>query len=226
MVSLMNYIWIIGKTVIIYFVIIFILRILGKREVGQLSIFDLVILLIIADIASIGIDNDEFFWASFCCLAVLAILQKLLSLILLHVAKLRKLFDGDPTIIVYNGVIKLKNMKKELYTMDDLVCQMRLENVMDISQIKLAILETNGTLSIIQKNESYNTILPIILSGELVMDNIKCLNYDINKIKKALSKHKLQLKKILYASIHHNTLTYYYHNKNKGEINAQSITLN
>jgi len=64
----MNFGWIFVKIIIIYFFLIILLRVLGKREVGQLSIFDLVVLLIIADIASLGIDNDEFFWVSLFCL--------------------------------------------------------------------------------------------------------------------------------------------------------------
>lgn len=211
----MNYYWIIAKIVIIYFILIAILRVLGKREVGQLSIFDLVILLIIADIASIGIDNDEFFWTSLLCLLVLAVLQKLLSLALLHFAKLRNVCDGNPTIIVYEGVLKVKNMKKELYTIDDLVCQMRLEHIMDISEIKMAILETNGTLSIFKNYPHHEVIMPVILSGEYIQDNLECINLEQEKIDRALIQANIEVKKIIYASYFEGFLTYYYKNSSK-----------
>ena len=111
-----NYLFLILKICVIYLSVIIILRILGKREVGELSIFDLVILLIIADIASIGIDNTEFFIPGLVCLVTLAVLQKIFSYILLKFARLRGVCDGNPTIIIYNGIINIKNMSKELYT--------------------------------------------------------------------------------------------------------------
>lgn len=222
----MNYLWIIGKIIIIYFILICLLRVLGKREVGQLSIFDLVILLIIADIASIGIDNDEFFWPSLLCLLVLAILQKILSYALLHFAKLRNICDGNPRIIVYEGTLQVKNMKKELYTIDDLVCQMRLEHIMDIGEIKLAILETNGTLSIFKKYNHDKVIMPVILSGEYIEYNLNCIGVEKTKIEKALKENKLDLKYILYASYQQGKITYYYKkNKRLTEIQASHLSI-
>ena len=75
----MNYLFLVFKIIVIYFSLILLLRLLGKREVGELSIFDLVVLLIIADIASLGVDNNEFFIPSFICLFVLLVLQKILE---------------------------------------------------------------------------------------------------------------------------------------------------
>lgn len=213
----MNYFWILSKIGIIYFVLILLLRILGKREVGQLSIFDLVILLIIADIASLGIDNDGFFLASVLCLILLAVLQKTLSFVLLKIAKLRNICDGSPTIIIYNGILKIKNMRKELYTMDDLVGQMRQADIMDINEIKFAVLETNGSLSIMKKNENKNFIMPIILSGEYVLDNMECIGVLKEDIEYILMKNSLLLKKIMYASVEKDWFLYYYKESKKSK---------
>lgn len=214
---MMDYVWIASKVIIIYFLLILILRFLGKREVGQLSIFDLVILLIIADIASIGIDNNEFFTPSIICLFVLAILQKILSLALLHISRLRNVCDGTPTIIVYEGVLQLKNMKKELYTIDDLVCQMRLEHIMDITEIKMAILETNGTLSIFKCSSNDRAILPIILSGDYVEENLEYAKLSMQQIDAILLKNGLKRKNIIYASLSEEYLTYFYKKNRKIE---------
>lgn len=214
----MNYAWIFTKIIIIYIVLIILLRILGKREVGQLSIFDLVVLLIIADIASLGIDNDEFFITSLFCLLLLAILQKALSFILLNFAPLRRVVDGNPTIIVYDGNLNIKNMKGELYTIDDLVSQMRSEHVMDISEIRLAILETNGALSIFKKEDKISLAMPVILSGEYVIEHLDCINVSKDRIDLILASFKLELKRIIYASMYEGYLTYYYKNNNKEEV--------
>ena len=209
----MNYPWILIKTAIIYFLLIIILRFLGKREVGQLSIFDLVILLIIADIASI-----EFFLASLLSLVLLAVLQKLFSFLLLHLSTLRGISDGNPKVIVYEGKLKIKNMRKEMYTVDDLVSQMRLFHVDDISKIKMAILETNGNLSIFKYHEDEEFILPVVLSGKIVKDSLECLNFNKEKLEVILSDNNFKLKKILYASMSLNFLYVYNDNNNKESI--------
>lgn len=222
----MNYGTILLKILFIFFILIIIFRILGKREVGELSIFDLVILLIIADIASLGLDNNEFFWPSMASLLLLVILQKILSLILLKSNRLRAIVEGRPTIIVYDGIIKFDNMKKELYTMDDLISQMHEKHIMDINEIRLAVLETNGTLSIFRKSKFSNVILPIIVSGDYVIDNIKELNLDFDRIRECIKNNNLEIKKIMYASIYENQITYYYISTNKlKEIKANIITI-
>ena len=206
----MNYLFLVFKISAIFFTLIILLRILGKREVGELSIFDLVVLLIIADVASLGIDNDEFFIPSFICLGVLVILQKILSYILLHNAKYRSLIDGDPTIIVKDGNLLLENMKKEHYTIDDLIAQMRLEHIMDISEIKLAILETNGTLSVFRYSQFNELRLPIITSGNIIEENLIYFNLDKADIRILLNDNNLDIKKILYASYGNGCLYFFY----------------
>lgn len=136
----MNYGILFLKIAAVFFCLILVLRILGKREVGELSIFDLVVLLIIADIAALGIDNDEFIIPSYFCVFILVVLQKILSLLLIKVAKFRNIIDGSPTTVVMDGKLLIKNMRKEHYTVDDLVSQMRIEHIMDLDEIKLAIL--------------------------------------------------------------------------------------
>ena len=221
-----NYLFLILKICVIYLSVIIILRILGKREVGELSIFDLVILLIIADIASIGIDNTEFFIPGLVCLVTLAVLQKIFSYILLKFARLRGVCDGNPTIIIYNGIINIKNMSNELYTFEDLVSQMRMEHIMDISEIKLAILETNGTLSVMKNDSHQELCLPIILSGLYVKENLAVINIKKDKISKALSKNNLDIKKIMYASYQNGVLRYYYRkNKRLKELKESKLML-
>ena len=222
----MNYGILFLKIAAVFFCLILVLRILGKREVGELSIFDLVVLLIIADIAALGIDNDEFIIPSYFCVFILVVLQKILSLLLIKVAKFRNIIDGSPTTVVMDGKLLIKNMRKEHYTVDDLVSQMRIEHIMDLDEIKLAILETNGTLSIFRK-ERFNEIkLPVIMSGQIVKDSIKLLNWDQKQFEERLKKHNIAFKKIIYASLHRNTFYYYYReNKTDPELEGHILEL-
>ncbi len=218
MVIFVNYGILLLKITAVYIILIVALRILGKREVGELSIFDLVVLLIIADIASLGIDNDAFVLPSYLCVFVLVVLQKLLSILLLKRSFFRNLIDGSPTTIVLDGKLLIKNMKKEHYTIDDLISQMRLEHIMDMDEIKLAILETNGTLSIFRKDRFNEVKLPVIISGSIIKESITLLRYDIEDFKNEINKYNLNYKTIIYASLHRNILFYYQRNKGKGEM--------
>ena len=222
----MNYGILFLKIAAVFFCLILVLRILGKREVGELSIFDLVVLLIIADIAALGIDNDEFIIPSYFCVFILVVLQKILSLLLIKVAKFRNIIDGSPTTVVMDGKLLIKNMRKEHYTVDDLVSQMRIEHIMDLDEIKLAILETNGTLSIFRK-ERFNEIkLPVIMSGQIVKDSLKLLNWDQKQFEERLKKHNIAFKKIIYASLHRKTFYYYYReNKTDPELEGHILEL-
>ena len=181
---------------------------------------------ILADIAALGIDNDEFIIPSYFCVFILVVLQKILSLLLIKVAKFRNIIDGSPTTVVMDGKLLIKNMRKEHYTVDDLVSQMRIEHIMDLDEIKLAILETNGTLSIFRK-ERFNEIkLPVIMSGQIVKDSLKLLNWDQKQFEERLKKHNIAFKKIIYASLHRNTFYYYYReNKTDPELEGHILEL-
>lgn len=217
----MNYWWTLCKVVFIYSLLIILLRILGKREVGQLSIFDLVVILIIADIASLGIDNDDFFVSSILCLILISAMQKLLSLLLMKFSKLRNLFEGSPTIIILDGQINIKNMQKELYTIDDLLNQIRSQGIMNINEIKLAILETNGQLSVFKKSDNDLIEIPIILSGKYIYDNFNLINITAKEIDLVLKENQINMKGIIYASFSDGQLTYY--NNGKEEIIKSNI---
>jgi len=209
--------WIIIKVLIIYFALIVVFRLLGKREVGELSIFDLIILLIIADIASLGIDNDSFFIPSLLCLLFLVVLQKVLSYLSLKFSLIRGVVDGKPTIIVYNGNMNLENMRREFYSVDDLVSQMHENHIQTISEIRLAILETNGSLSIFRNDRFDYAVLPIIMCGSFIDDNVEALNIKKENVMLLLSNNKIILRSVMFASYQNGKIELYYkkHKKEK-----------
>lgn len=225
MVNIMDILWISLKVIIIYFILVILLRFLGKREVGQLSIFDLVIILIIADVASIGIDNNEFFLPSLLCLLILAILQKLVSKILLHNGFLRQVFEGKSTIIVYEGKLFIKNMKKENLLIDDLISQMRLNKISDINQIRLAVLENNGLLSIIKKQDENKIYTPLIFSGQLIKENFALLNINKQYLIEYLKMFNIKYKKLLYLAIKDDELLFYSNDKKTKALQGNKLKL-
>ena len=137
------------RTFIGYFVLIVMLKVMGKREVGQLSLFDLTILLSIADIMIIGIENYELnYWYVILPIILLTLLQKLIAYIILKSNTLRKVFDGEESIIIFKGNINIQEMKKLCYNFDDLLSQLRQKDIRSIEEVEYAILENSGKLSV------------------------------------------------------------------------------
>ena len=114
---------IIGKTVLFYILLIFILRIMGKREVGELSIFDIVVFFLISELFSLAIDNDTKLINVLFPIALIVILQLLTSFLALKSEKFRDLIDGKPVVLIKNGVINQKELRKQRYNIDDLFLQ-------------------------------------------------------------------------------------------------------
>ncbi len=194
----MEYIEIIVNTFLIYFIILLVIRMLGKREIGEISIFDLVVLLLIADISTIGIQNNNIL-ISICALVSLLILQKTLAFIVMKIPKLRRVLDGEYSLIVVNNKVNLKEMKKQRYTFDDLIAQSREKGIISLNEIELAILESNGELSVFKKGE-VKSILPIIVSGEVDHEALAFLNITRDELNQEIKRLNSNLNNINYLS--------------------------
>ena len=189
------------KTIIFYLVLIIIMRLLGKREVGEISVFDLVVILLVADIATMAItDKWDMVIPSILSLLALVLLQKFFAHISLYFPKIRKVIDYTPSIIIFDGKLNLKEMKKQKYTIDDLVAQTREVGVMDLCEIRMAILESTGQLSIFKKEVYLKQMLPIVISGTFIEENIKILEINKSNIIDFLSLNKLMLEEVKYLS--------------------------
>lgn len=177
-----EYMLIIYKCIVIYFVIIIALRIMGKREVGELSVFDIVIYLVMSELLALSISQiEESIFKSIVPIVTLAILQILVSWILLKSQKSRDMFDGKCTIIIHNGHINQDAMRKERYNIDDLMTQLRDKDVGTPDEVAFAILESTGHLSVIKKSKSHiQHPCPLISDGVINTHTLKDL--DLNEV--------------------------------------------
>lgn len=192
---------IILKCIIVYIVVLLSLKFMGKREIGQVSLFDFAIILIISDILVIGIDeNNKYFWFYFIGVIFLVIIQRLISVILLKFKKLRKIFDGEESVIIYEGRLNIKEMKKQRYNMDDLITQLRLNDISSLKDIKYLILENNGNISCFKYEDNPSNPFPLIVSGQLEEKNLKLLNITENWINNKLKQKNLKIEDVYYAS--------------------------
>nr|WP_223829822.1 DUF421 domain-containing protein [Paenibacillus arenilitoris] len=143
------------RTVIIYFVVFLIMRFMGKREIGKLSVFDLVISVMIAEIAVIVLEDMERpLWSGIMPMAVLLIIQLGSAFMTMKSRKLRLLFDGKPSVIIEDGKLNSDVMRKQRYNLDDLMLQLRENKISAVSDVEFAILETSGKLSVIPKSNA------------------------------------------------------------------------
>lgn len=224
------------KTLIIYFIILLIMKFMGKREIGQLSLFDFVVLLLIADVAVLSIDETENFFVYVIPIFVLGVVQKILAFVVLKVPVLRNFFDGKEAIIIFEGKLNIKEMKKQNYNVDDLLPQLRLKNIKSLSEIRYLFLEPNGEISIFKFNDDDKqniseasktlsvvtsdktnqvtgvstegiSIFPFITSGVLHDDNLKILNVSEEWLLKEMHKQG-----------YHNYKDIYYANYEKGKL--------
>ena len=189
---------IIFKTVLLYFFIIIVYRIMGKKEVGQLSIIDLIVSILIAELAAISIENyDSSILTSIIPILCLVVIEILFSYIGIKSSKIKKLMDGSPVVIIKNGKLNFEEMKKLRYSLDDLISQLREQGIKSIEEVNYAVLENNGKLSIFNKDTEYP--LPIIMDGEIDKQVLKDLNKDEKWVYNILKSKNLKLENVFYA---------------------------
>jgi len=192
------YFSLIFKTIFMYFFIIFVYRLMGKKEVGQLSIVDLIVSILIAELIALSIQEDsKSIFISVVPILVLVGVQMLISYITLKNDKLRYVIDGKPTIIIKNGKLNFTEMSKLRYSLDDLLTQLRLQGVKSIDKVKYAILENNGNLSVFNDNSDYP--LPLILDGVIDFNTLKEIKKDYNWLINNLKKRNLEIDEVFYA---------------------------
>jgi uncharacterized membrane protein YcaP (DUF421 family) len=174
------YLTIVARTIILYFVIVLIFRLMGKREIGELSIFDLVVFLMIAELAVTAIeDHKDPLIHTIIPMFLLMVIQISLAILSVKSQKIRHLLDGKPTIIINRGKVDEHAMRTQRYNFDDLMTQLREKDISNVSDVEFAILESSGSLSIIKKEKNQKQQpelqVPLIIDGDIQEDNLESI---------------------------------------------------
>ena len=205
----MDYFLVLMKTLFFYFLITIIYRLLGKREVGELSTMDLIVSIFIAELAAISIDkHDESIFMSLIPMVALVVIQILISKISLKSSNIRNLIDGKPSIIINRGKVNFKEMLKQRYNLDDLLTQLRSKGVKSIEEVDYAILETSGKLSVFKRENdiSRSYPLPVILDGEVQEDVLLQINKSKKWLDKSLKEEGYVIEDVFYGFYKNNRL--------------------
>jgi len=200
----------------LYLLIILLMRIMGKREIGQLQPYELAITLIISELVTLPMENNSIpLLNGVIPVVTITIAQVLFSYLTTKSQWLQDLISGKYTIIIENGKMIQNNMLKQKYNITELLEQLRMNGVVKIDDVEYAVLETSGQLSVILKAQKQPVTaeqmkvktdyegmpVNIILDGKLVKENLESVKLTIKDVEKRLEKDKLSIKDVFYASI-------------------------
>ena len=204
------------RSILLYIIVLVVMRLMGKREIGQLQPFELAISIMIADLASTPM-ADPGIPLTNGIIPILALLVMHLTISILNIKsiKAREILCGKPSILIYRGKIDEKMLKKERFTINELEERLRGSNVVNIGDVEYAILETNGQVTVIQKPEKRNTIpedfgikpeyegiaYDLVLDGKVMYENLKLLKKDYEWLKKQVSKFGILPEQALIVTI-------------------------
>lgn len=205
------------RTLILYIVVIIAMRIMGKRQIGQLQPFELAVAIMISDLATVPMQSTgvPLINGIIPILTMLAA-QILISFVSLKSTRARNIICGKPSILISAGIINEKVFRNELYTINDLLEQLRSKNIYNMADVEYAILESNGQLSVVPKAAKRNVTpedlninakyeapaIDLIIDGDLIKSNLKRASYDEAKLELELNKIGIKrIKDVLYASI-------------------------
>lgn len=203
------------RATILYIIVLIVMRLMGKREIGQLQPFELVISIMIADLASIPMtDTGVPISNGIIPILGLLVMHLMISLINMKSIKAREVICGKPTILVYRGKIDEKALKKERFTINELEERLRGNNVFNLGDVEYAILETSGQVTVIQKPEKRTTIpedfnivpeyeeIPydLVIDGKIMDDNLKALGKNREWLKKQVEKFKIKPEEALVVT--------------------------
>ena len=198
----MDFLIVLERTILFYIIITLLYRFMGKREVGQLGIVDLIVSILIAELAAMSIDNrDENTFLSIIPIVSLVFIQIGMSYISLKNAKVRDAFDGTPSVMINRGVVNFKEMVKQRYNIDDLLIQLREQKVRTIEEVDYAILESSGKLSVFtkQNNRFGDYPLPLVLDGVIQPETLTQIKKTEKWLNQTLKDEHVELANVFYA---------------------------
>ena len=203
----MDLVNILFRTFIFYIVMNIFYRIMGKREIGELKVIDLVLSMLLADVFAIGIENyKENIFMTFLPVLLLVFMQIIVSKYSFKYEKVRRFIDGEPSVIINRGKVNFQEMLKQRYNLDDLLMELRSQGIKSIEEVFYAVLEVSGRLSVFTKDANVEYPLPVILDGKVDEEVLYQIGKNNDWLDEVINKEGYSLKEIFYAFYRNNEL--------------------
>lgn len=195
------------RALILYAIIFLVIRLMGKRELSKVQPFELAIIILISDLASAPMSSRGIsIFDGIVPIVTLLIAYIIFTLLIQSNEKVQDVLCGTISIIIRDGKIDENELSKLQYTIEDLMEQLREKDVFKIQDVKCAMVETNGNLSVIKNSDAMEYIpLNIIEDGKISEVNTKILNMNETDVDKLLKKNKLKLEDVLVGTIDENS---------------------
>lgn len=200
------------KTAALYVIVVAALRIMGKRQIHELQPSELVITLLVSEIAAAPLqDSEKSIGSVMIPLLTLIVFELITSVLNIKSVKFRNFLQGNSAVIIRDGQVDQKQLKKLRYSLEDLLEELRKKDIFDISEVQYAIAETDGSISILPIPEKRNVTpsdlnlsvehdsapVTVIDDGVIVYDNLNECNLTEKKLMNMIREKKLDIKKIL-----------------------------
>ena len=204
------------RTIILYVFVTFAIRVMGKRQIGDMQPNELVITLLISEIVAIPLqDISQPILSGVVAIFMLIVLEIVMSVLSMKSIRVRKFMSGNSVVIINNGVLDQNAMKNVRMTILDLIEQLRAQNVFDISTVAFAVLEVNGGLSILLKSgdqpltakdmgikkDKSALPLPVISDGKILNDSLNALGITEDTIYKKVKANQTEVKKVFLMTL-------------------------
>ena len=204
------------RSIVLYIIVLIVMRLMGKREIGQLQPFELAISIMIADLATIPMTEIGIpIFNGIIPILGLLLMHLIISIINLKSLKGREIICGKPTILIYRGKIDERALKKERFTINELQEKLRGNNIVNLGDVEYAILETSGEVTVIQKPEKRGTIpedfniqpdyegIPydLVIDGKIMNKNLKSIGKNYSWLKKQVEKFGIKPEEALVVTI-------------------------
>ena len=204
------------RAIILYIIVLIVMRLMGKREIGQLQPFELAISIMIADLATIPMaDTGIPIGNGIVPILGLLVMHLLISLTNLKSMKAREIICGKPSILIYRGKIQEKALIKERFTINELQERIRSQNIVNLSDVEYAVLETSGQITVIEKPNKRHTIpedfdimpeyegIPydLVVDGKIMNKNLKAIGKNYAWLKKEVAKFNFLPEEALIVTI-------------------------
>ena len=196
------------RTIILYLVLIAVIRMMGKRQIGQMEASEFVVTMLVANLASIPMQDSGIpLFSGFVPIVTVLGMELVLSTLSLRSIRFRKLLCGKPVILIDNGKILQENLRRTRVTLDELTGHLREKDVLDLGSVQFAILETNGNLSVfpypkerpapardagIQVRKQFLP-LTIVSDGKLLTENLQKAKKDVSWVQRVLKQHNAEI---------------------------------
>ncbi len=193
------------RTIIIYIILNVMLKIMGKRQIGELEVNELVTTLLISEIGALPISDTNIPLLP----SVIPIIFITSAEIIISIAKnksslLKRAVEGEPVYIIYKGRLKQSALADNRISINEFLTEMRIQGIADISDVRYAILEQNGKLSFIKESDSPNLATTVVIDTKSDIKNITAAGYNIEWLNKKLKENNVSLSEIFLMTVDEN----------------------